>query len=241
MLVIGDEILSGKRADKHMAKMIELLKARGLKLNYPEAVALLSAATLAYYLPRIQAQADATTGTSPASQRQDIESADHKPDIDQLLAQSIPPHPDDVTGTATLAAAPPASPPEQAASPITPPSPDSELFELLKHPPIQFEISSSILTPASRKYLDKLAVLVQNQPHIELSIEGHTDSQNKLGKNQMLSEARARAVLEYLAGKGVATTRMTSAGFGGSQPIADNETAEGRAKNRRIEFEIRNR
>lgn len=197
--------------------------------------ALLSVVTLAYYLPRIQAQADATATIVLPSQNQDGSSEDHKPDIDQLLAQSIPPHPDDGDGTATLVATPPATTPEQPASKTTL---DSELAELLKRPPIQFEISSSTLTQASRTYLDKVAALLQNQSQIGLSIEGHTDSQDRLGKNQELSEARARAVLEYLASKGVEPSRMTSAGFGGSQPIADNETPEGRAKNRRIEFEI---
>jgi outer membrane protein OmpA-like peptidoglycan-associated protein len=206
------------------------------------AFALLSAVTLAYYLPRIQPRVDVAHSETRPAPSQDTAPEAHKPDIDQLLAQSIPDHPDDAA-TGTLPApltAPVKTALKESSQPIADTAVDSRLADLLKHPLVQFEISSSTLTPASRDYLGKVAALMQDQPHIGLSIEGHTDSQDRLGKNQSLSEARARAVLEYLVSKGVASTRMASAGFGGSQPIADNETAEGRAKNRRIEFEIRN-
>lgn len=202
------------------------------------AFALLSAATLAYYLPRIQAHAESAPSENLPNPQRDFVPENHKPEIDQILLQSIPAHPDDAAAETPPVAAPLKSAQDESAQPTKKTAADPKLTELLKHPLVQFEISSSTLTPASRNYLDELAALLQNQPHIELSIEGHTDSQDRLGKNQSLSEARARAVLEYLTGRGVASTRMASAGFGGSQPIADNETAEGRAKNRRIEFEI---
>ncbi len=206
------------------------------------AFALLSAATLAYYLPRIQPQTEVAESETRPAPSQDSAPETHKPDIDQLLAQSIPDHPDDgATGTLSAPATTPVKTAlKEPSQRIAGTAVDSRLVDLLKHPLVQFEISSSTLTPASRDYLDKVAAHMQEQPHIGLSIEGHTDSQDRLGKNQSLSEARARAVLDYLVSKGVASTRMASAGFGGSQPIADNETAEGRAKNRRIEFEIRN-
>lgn len=202
------------------------------------AFALLSAATLAYYLPRIQARAESAPSENPPAPQPDFEPENHKPDIDQILLQSIPAHPDDVAAEAPPVAAPLKAARDESAQAVKKTAADPKLTELLKHSLVQFEISSSTLTNASRTYLDKLAALLKNQPHIELSIKGHTDSQDRLGKNQSLSEARARAVLDYLASKGVDSSRMTSAGFGGSQPIADNETAEGRAKNRRIEFEI---
>ena len=205
------------------------------------AFALLCAATLAYYLPRIQARAETAHSEVRPTPIQESTPVHHKPDIDQILLQSIPVHPDDATAETPPVAAPLKSAREESAQPVKKTAVDPKLTELLKHPLVQFEISSSTLTPASRDYLDKLAALLQYQPHIELSIGGHTDSQDRLGKNQSLSEARAHAVLEYLTSKGVASTRMASAGFGGSQPIADNETAEGRAKNRRIEFEIRSK
>ena len=206
------------------------------------AFALLSAATLAYYLPMIQSRAEVAQSDARPAPNQDSTPENHKPDIDQLLVQSIPVHPDDaVTETPPApVTAPVKTALKEPPQPIAKTAVDSRLADLFKQSAIQFEISSSTLTPASRDYLDKVAALLQNQPHIGLSIEGHTDSQDRLGKNQSLSEARARSVLEYLASKGVASTRMASAGFGGSRPIADNETAEGRAKNRRIEFEMRN-
>jgi outer membrane protein OmpA-like peptidoglycan-associated protein len=116
--------------------------------------------------------------------------------------------------------------------------PDRKLVTMLKNPPIQFEISSARLTPSSREYLDVLSKMLKEQPHIRLLVEGHTDSQDRLGKNQVLSEERALAVKNYLTGKGISPDRLDSAGFGGSRPIAENETAAGRAKNRRIEFRI---
>lgn len=206
------------------------------------AFALLSAATLAYYLPRIQPRAEVAQTEARPAPSQDYTPETHKPGIDQILLQSIPVHPDDAATETPPApvTAPVKTALKEPAQPIAKTVVDSGLADLLKQSAIQFEISSSTLTPASRDYLDKVASLMQDQPHIGLSIEGHTDSQDRLGKNQSLSEARARAVLDYLTSKGVASTRLASAGFGGSQPIAGNETAEGRAKNRRIEFEIRN-
>jgi OOP family OmpA-OmpF porin len=65
-------------------------------------------------------------------------------------------------------------------------------------------------------------------------IEGHTDSIGKDAYNQKLSERRALAVREYLAAQGIAESRMIPTGFGESQPVADNKTAEGRAENRRV-------
>lgn len=202
------------------------------------AFALLCAATLAYYLPRIQPRTE--TVSHEATQNQDMASSaeNHKPDVDQMLAQSIPVHPDDAAAGPLPEVAPPKPARQGSSQPLTKTALDSRLVDYLKQPPVQFEISSTTLTPSSRKYLDELASLLQAQPHIRLIIKGHTDSQDKLGKNQILSEGRARAVLDYLVSKGVAAGRLTSAGFGGSQPVADNETAEGRAKNRRIAFEI---
>ena len=72
----------------------------------------------------------------------------------------------------------------------------------------------------------------------KLSINGHTDNVGNAEKNQKLSEDRAAAVKAYLESKGVDASRLTSAGFGQDQPVADNKTKAGRAKNRRVEFAI---
>lgn len=201
----------------------------------------LSAATLAYFLPRLHAEPLAREATTTGTQVQETpDNAEHvKPDIDQALLQSIPAHPEEIVNpsespTKNAAAPSPAAPTSEAKSAASTPAPD--LISLLKQPRIQFEVASATLTPSSRQYLDEVVGLLKSQPHLHLSIEGHTDSQDRLGKNQSLSEARALAVMNYLAGKGIDRANLHSAGFGGSRPIADNDTPAGRAKNRRIEF-----
>ena len=83
------------------------------------------------------------------------------------------------------------------------------------------------------------AVKVMNlNPGLEVQIEGHTDSIGSVEYNQKLSDRRAQAVKDYMVNKGVSASRMTTKGFGESDPIADNHTEEGRAYNRRVEYEI---
>ena len=72
------------------------------------------------------------------------------------------------------------------------------------------------------------------------SIDGHTDSSGGAKLNQRLSEERAKAVLDYIATKGVASSRLTSKGFGPSNPISSNKTRKGRAENRRVEINLAN-
>ena len=69
-------------------------------------------------------------------------------------------------------------------------------------------------------------------------IEGHTDNKGKASKNMELSDRRARSVLNYLVGKGVASERLDAQGYGDSKPVASNKTSKGRAANRRVEFHI---
>jgi OOP family OmpA-OmpF porin len=71
---------------------------------------------------------------------------------------------------------------------------------------------------------------------MRVSIEGHTDSIGTDAYNQKLSERRARTVRDHMVGQGIAADRITTRGFGESKPIASNETAEGRAQNRRVEI-----
>jgi outer membrane protein OmpA-like peptidoglycan-associated protein len=73
-----------------------------------------------------------------------------------------------------------------------------------------------------------------------LNIDGYTDNTGAADKNQALSESRADAVKAYLSSKGVAESKMTAAGHGADEPVADNKTAAGRAKNRRVEMKARN-
>ncbi len=105
---------------------------------------------------------------------------------------------------------------------------------------VQFEFDSSIIKPVSYPALDAAVNTMKNNPEYKLDIAGHTDSTGDDAYNQWLSERRAASVAKYLSDKGVDEARLKSAGFGETQPIADNETAEGRAKNRRVEFKVLN-
>jgi len=104
---------------------------------------------------------------------------------------------------------------------------------------VQFVSGSATLTSGAKNELNKLVkILNEDYPDIKLSIAGHTDNTGKPDKNQALSVARAESVKTYLTGKGVNESRLTASGFGQDQPIADNTTTSGKAKNRRVEFKV---
>ena len=101
---------------------------------------------------------------------------------------------------------------------------------------VHFEFNKSILTPDSKTILDKVAASLKERPDVKVEIAGHTDSKGSDAYNLKLSDRRSAAVREYLISKGVMAENLTSKGYGESQPIADNKTDEGRAKNRRVEL-----
>jgi outer membrane protein OmpA-like peptidoglycan-associated protein len=103
---------------------------------------------------------------------------------------------------------------------------------------ILFETGKSILTSGSYAELDRLLDILQDNPAMRIEISGHTDKTGSEPVNFKLSGDRAKAVVEYLVRKGIDPTRLESRGFGSLQPIADNTTAQGRSKNRRVEFKI---
>lgn len=103
---------------------------------------------------------------------------------------------------------------------------------------IFFDTKKYDLKPESQVELDKVVQLLQDNPTVKIQIEGHTDNVGTAADNQKLSEARARAVVNYLITKGIQGNRLTAKGFGATQPIADNKTDEGRAQNRRTELKI---
>jgi outer membrane protein OmpA-like peptidoglycan-associated protein len=94
------------------------------------------------------------------------------------------------------------------------------------------------LTSEARSEMDKLYRIMAANPGIKVYIAAHTDNEGNEGHNLVLSEKRAKAIAEYLAGKGISTDRMETRGYGESIPIADNSTAEGRKLNRRVEIKI---
>ncbi|MCL4468555.1 MAG: carboxypeptidase regulatory-like domain-containing protein [Deltaproteobacteria bacterium] len=103
---------------------------------------------------------------------------------------------------------------------------------------IFFQLGKSRIMPVSFGILNELAGLLIQNPGITIRIEGYTDNIGKPSTNLKLSQARAEAVMSYLARKGVDARRMTAKGYGMASPIANNRTAKGRAENRRVEFTI---
>lgn len=100
---------------------------------------------------------------------------------------------------------------------------------------IFFASGSARLLPKSFKSLNSVAAILKADASLKLDIEGYTDNSGKAAKNQLLSEQRARAVLDYFTKKaGIEAARLSSAGFGDTQPIASNKTAKGKALNRRV-------
>ena len=103
---------------------------------------------------------------------------------------------------------------------------------------INFEMASAKLMPDSRTALDEIARTLKNQSNLKVEIVGHTDDAGNDGYNLLLSQQRAESVRQYLIGKGVAPERMVSIGMGETQPVAGNDTPEGRVANRRVEFKV---
>ncbi|MGM1003739.1 OmpA family protein [Acinetobacter haemolyticus] len=110
--------------------------------------------------------------------------------------------------------------------------------DALKDRIIEFESGSAILTETGKRILDEMAVALNKVGGKQVKIIGHTDSSGDASRNVILSKERAVAVQDYLVSKNIATDRLSTEGKGSSEPIADNTTADGRRKNRRIEFEV---
>ncbi len=102
--------------------------------------------------------------------------------------------------------------------------------------PIGFDPGAAGITAESRGVLDRLAAIFRRCKGLVVEIGGHTDSQGRESTNQALSQGRAGAVRDKLFARGVSLAKMTARGYGEAEPIADNSTEEGRARNRRIEF-----
>ncbi|KJZ62777.1 OmpA family protein [Pseudomonas fluorescens] len=114
----------------------------------------------------------------------------------------------------------------------------SEVITLSDAGDVLFAFNQSELTPAAQSKLDSLMPKLQSDDVVSIKVIGHTDSIGSDTYNQALSERRASSVAAYLLSQGVAPNKLTSEGKGQSQPVADNETEEGRAKNRRVELHV---
>jgi outer membrane protein OmpA-like peptidoglycan-associated protein len=103
---------------------------------------------------------------------------------------------------------------------------------------IFFETDKFELRPESYPELQKLYTLLKDNPDVLVEISGHTDNQGSVAHNTALSENRAKSVKEHLVKAGIPVTAIKTAGYASTKPIGDNNTAAGRAMNRRIEMKI---
>jgi len=134
-------------------------------------------------------------------------------------------------------AARPAPPPPPAAAPVPAPQPPAAT-KVTYAADAFFDFDKSVLKPEGKAKLDDLVGKIQGINLEVIIAVGHTDSIGTDAYNQKLSVRRAEAVKAYLVSKGIEKNRVYTEGKGEKQPVADNKTAEGRAKNRRVEIEV---
>ena len=115
-----------------------------------------------------------------------------------------------------------------------------QLFsELLGKAKVRFESGRASIDPDSTGLLDHLVEIALRCPNSNIEVAGHTDADGEDAANQALSEKRAQAVVDYLVKSGLPASRFTAVGYGSTQPVAGNDTDDGKAQNRRIEFLVR--
>jgi len=135
--------------------------------------------------------------------------------------------------------APPPPPEEPPPPPPPPPRVQVEQTRIRVDEQIHFQTNAATILPDSDGLLTEIAQVINQNPQIGvIRIEGHTDSQGNGRYNRVLSQRRADAVVARLVQNGVAPGRMQAQGFGEERPVGSNDTEEGRAQNRRVEFNI---
>jgi outer membrane protein OmpA-like peptidoglycan-associated protein len=101
---------------------------------------------------------------------------------------------------------------------------------------INFDTGKSVIRDESRPIIEQIVQMMKSNPDLKIGVEGHTDNVGTPASNKTLSEARAKSVVSAIVGQGISPDRLSPAGYGQDKPIADNNTEEGRAKNRRVEL-----
>jgi hypothetical protein len=101
---------------------------------------------------------------------------------------------------------------------------------------IRFDVNKAIIKPESMGVINSVFQLLKDHPEVNMSVEGHTDSDGDDASNQSLSERRAQAVVDQLVSMGISASRLVSKGWGETKPVGPNNTSEGKAANRRVEF-----
>jgi len=110
--------------------------------------------------------------------------------------------------------------------------------EIIKLSGIRFPNDSARITPAAAAILDQAVATLKRRSSIKVEVAAHTDSSASDAYKQALSDRRAASAMSYLQSHGISASRLTSRGYGESQPIASNATREGRAQNRRVELRV---
>ncbi len=131
----------------------------------------------------------------------------------------------------------PAAPPPPRPAPVPEPLAKAKREKIVLRG-VHFDFDKSTIRPDARPILDEAATILQQHPDIRVSVEGHTDAVGSDAYNLKLSERRAAAVKRYLIDHGIVASRLTSEGFGKRRPVATNDTADGRAQNRRVELQV---
>ncbi len=146
----------------------------------------------------------------------------------------------DQTPVAVMGALPPPPPaPKPEAPPEPPPRVELKEDRIQINEKVQFEYNSANILEVSHSLLNEVADVIKKTPRIKkIQVEGHASSDGADDYNMKLSDKRAKAVRAYLVTQGVDKDKLVAKGFGETKPIADNETEEGREKNRRVEFNI---
>jgi outer membrane protein OmpA-like peptidoglycan-associated protein len=101
---------------------------------------------------------------------------------------------------------------------------------------ITFDVNKAVIKSESMTEINRIKMLMDQNPELRYEVQGHTDSTGTPDSNQKLSEKRAQAIVDKLVEMGISRSRLTAVGKGQYSPIADNSTEEGRAKNRRVVF-----
>ena len=160
-----------------------------------------------------------------------------------LLTPDPPPPPPPPPPEPKAKPAPPPPPPEPKAKPAPPPPPPApppapKVERTIILDDVLFDFDKSTLKPETTQILDRLIVFMTENKDKRANLAGHTDSVGNEAYNQRLSERRVNSVREYVVQKGIDSGRVSGQGLGESKPIAENKTAEGRAKNRRVEIKV---
>jgi len=132
--------------------------------------------------------------------------------------------------------APPPPPPPVAQAPPPPPPPAKKKIVLRS---VHFDFDKATLKPAAKPILDEAVQVLRHEGSVDIIVEGHTDSIGTEEYNLALSRRRADTVRTYLVNHGIARSRITAEGMGESKPVASNDTADGRAQNRRVELHVK--